>query len=500
MVAPTPRISSISPNIAWADTFNAGGAVFTLSGSGLDGCGTLVSNVFGNLSVPTSIDPAELQVADIYDGNTNFPQWASYNCSNSALSGLAARMQLWPPVGARMRRLGVPPVWYAFVGDANTMAVGLDGEIYHLDGRHQYIWKYKWDLVRGLVPDGGFPIRSTGGFAISVDDVTGYVLVDTEAYDPTDGVDKVSPQLPVGKVFVTSKAKNGVAAILWMNGTVSFFPLAQSPQGWGTSPIAVTTQQPIGVAGFSDGDAHAMTMIVRGSKTFAAIYARESNTITLVDGSTATISQILTVPGVLPVSQIPGWNGRGGGGEPQFVGFSSGPAAGTLALLTPDQVLTMIHIPLNDGSSMTILSQVKLDFGENVYPFRLAADEAHGTVGVALADPINVVSRRATATTTGVVTRLAGTSPLLAGGFGISPDGTQMYACMTGLCGAFGAVRPMPRIVLETPETAPTAIGAMAPASRQPIVIFKTVLPADEEPVTDDRRTDDDSADDISPR
>ena len=93
-----------------------------------------------------------------------------------------------------------------------------------------------------------------------------------------------------------------------------------------------------------------------------------------------------------------------------------------------------------DIASMTVRKQTKLTdhFGNNIHPFRLATDVAHGTVIVATTVPgpsadltrfasVNVMDALA-ATGTVPITDLAQTSKLLAVTFVTSPDGTKMYS------------------------------------------------------------------------
>ena len=62
---------------------------------------------------------------------------------------------------------------------------------------------------------------------------------------------------------------------------------------------------------------------------------------------------------------------------------------------------------------------------------RIAADNAHGTLVVAIADPINrQTTFQIISPSTGTITTLQATSPLLATGLGVSKDGSQLFLGM----------------------------------------------------------------------
>jgi L-alanine-DL-glutamate epimerase-like enolase superfamily enzyme len=131
----------------------------------------------------------------------------------------------------------------------------------------------------------------------------------------------------------------------------------------------------------------------------------------------------LVLTGFTPASQLAGTTNGGW----QVAAISSGPAAGNGAVLSAyDKALS-----IDDLATMTELHRVSL----TGIPFRIAADETHGTVIVAYADVDAGLTRYASVdVATGSVTPLTVTSTLLSVGFGVSSDGTKLYSCMRDKC------------------------------------------------------------------
>jgi hypothetical protein len=128
----------------------------------------------------------------------------------------------------------------------------------------------------------------------------------------------------------------------------------------------------------------------------------------------------LALPGFTPWSTVLAANPVGGG--VQIVVFASGPAAGTVAVLSAyDQVLDLVN-----ASTWTLIKSVKL----SGIPFRIVADLTHGNVIVAYADVANArTTYGSVAALSGVVNPpLTSTSSLLSVGFAVSADGTKLYS------------------------------------------------------------------------
>jgi hypothetical protein len=127
----------------------------------------------------------------------------------------------------------------------------------------------------------------------------------------------------------------------------------------------------------------------------------------------------LPLPGVTPLGTVQGVSPIAGGW--QVVVFDSGPASGTIAVLsTYDKLLLLI----NEGT-WAVTKSVTL----SGIPFRIATDTTHGAVIVAYANPTNVTTTYASVDALlGTVTPLTTTSSLLSVGLGISSDGTKLYS------------------------------------------------------------------------
>jgi hypothetical protein len=171
-------------------------------------------------------------------------------------------------------------------------------------------------------------------------------------------------------------------------------------------------------------------MVTLGSgssaETDAIVYARESTelrryAVANVGGNiNIALKGALTLTGITPASQVPALSGGW-----QLVALGSGSASGTAAFLSQFDG-TLVFVDLN---SMTELRRASLQG----VPFRIAADETHGTIVVAFADVAAGLTRFASVdVSTATVTALTSTSNLLSVGLLVSADGTQIYAAMRG--------------------------------------------------------------------
>jgi DNA-binding beta-propeller fold protein YncE len=170
----------------------------------------------------------------------------------------------------------------------------------------------------------------------------------------------------------------------------------------------------------------AMTTLGFGvtAETDAIVYARESTElrrykVVNVNGTAnITLQGSLLLTGITLRSQMPpvrgGWH---------LAPFKTGSASGKLAFLSEfDKKLAIIDIRTMTQTQSVLLPGI---------PFRIAADEGHGKVIVALADvPAGVTRFALVDVATGTVTNLTKTANLFAIGLAVSADGTKIYAAM----------------------------------------------------------------------
>lgn len=182
------------------------------------------------------------------------------------------------------------------------------------------------------------------------------------------------------------------------------------------NPTIVSASVPQGSWSFAMGKIGTEVQMVSYSRT-AGVLSRF--TAANAGGTPSlTFKYALTVTGVTPPNQI----GAGQGGW-YVVLFSSGPAAGKGAFLSAADELVVFF----DVATMAETKRVTL----TGTPFRIVADETHGNLIVANADPAAGLTRYdSVAPSTGTVTRLQSTSTLLSVGLAVSADGTKIYSGM----------------------------------------------------------------------
>jgi hypothetical protein len=65
-------------------------------------------------------------------------------------------------------------------------------------------------------------------------------------------------------------------------------------------------------------------------------------------------------------------------------------------------------------------------------PFRIGKNETDGSIVVALADPVDMLTKFVNVAANGTVTLLSSTVSFLSTGFQVSPDGTKLYCANRG--------------------------------------------------------------------
>lgn len=147
-----------------------------------------------------------------------------------------------------------------------------------------------------------------------------------------------------------------------------------------------------------------------------AVYNAGDQIFSVVKIPSMQLLRTVRLVGLTPNNQLP--FGQGGW---QLAAFDSRPATGTAALLAQaDRTLVFVNLATAQELRRVQLSGI---------PFRLAVDNGHGNAIVALADRAAGLTRFVKVNASnGTVTPLDSTANLLATGFAVSPDGTQLYA------------------------------------------------------------------------
>lgn len=183
-------------------------------------------------------------------------------------------------------------------------------------------------------------------------------------------------------------------------------------------PATGTTQ----MNSLSIGDEpHSVAMTNLSGQVVCVVYNREDNALSVVDIPSMNLRGVGFLTGLAKASDF---SGRPRGGW-QLGIFHSGPAAGHAVLLSQDD-RKLVVVDLN-VSPPRELRRIDL----SGVPFRIATNDADGSVIVALADAPNGLALFVKVdVSTGTATQLSATSNLLCVGFGVSTDGTQLYCAM----------------------------------------------------------------------
>ena len=394
MTAVKPVITSISLPPFHCDTACPIIGGITISGSGFQAADTI-----------TSVPDANIQSVQLTNSNT---LTMAIGLDSAHASPGFITFTVHSPDGTASSSSTV-----TFLGDQNLLALSASGELYSYDLLSSNIWKYKPDGTA----DGNISVGNENG--VAVDDKTTDVMTtqnNASASLYIVGVESVGN----GNAAIAVSAKNGLACVTQPSSNdLSCINLVTQPVANPTFTSATIGSQPWSVA-----------MGLMGTETDAFVFSRNGTPmiekVNVSGGVNPTASQ--SIPGITPESTLQGNSSTFlEGGWPVAV-FDSGPASGTVAVLsTADNLLTTLNT-----STMAIIKQVTLPG----VPFRMVADKTNGNLLIAFADQANARTTFSSVNpTTGVVTPLTSTAAnLLAVGFGVSADGKSIYACDRTVC------------------------------------------------------------------
>lgn len=155
------------------------------------------------------------------------------------------------------------------------------------------------------------------------------------------------------------------------------------------------------------------------SETDCVVFDAKNSVLSVLKMPDLTPVESMTLTGLTSLSQVTtppdgGW---------QLAVFNSGPAAGTAALLSQaDNVVVFVNLSTGVEIRRVTLSG---------FAIRIAPDEADGSLIVATANPaLRLTSFQKIDIASGTISTLQTTSPLLATGLGVSPDGTELFVGM----------------------------------------------------------------------
>lgn len=159
----------------------------------------------------------------------------------------------------------------------------------------------------------------------------------------------------------------------------------------------------------------AMTNIL--GQLVCVVYNREDNVLSVVDIPSMNLRGFVFLAGLTKASMVS--TAQGGW---QLGVFHSGSSAGKAVLLAQaDKKLAVVDLNTNPLQELR-----RIDLSG--FPFRIATNDADGSVIVAYVDVAAGLTRfEKINPNTGVVTSLSITSNLLCTGFGVSTDGTKLY-------------------------------------------------------------------------
>ena len=396
---PVPTITSVVPNLIYLDGAAVVGSI-QINGSGFAGGCVLHLGSRGDMTLLEGTTSSQILVNLSFDDATYRPRFDSW--SVSCPSGTSNTAQ------------------FGFQGNQNTLAFDSSGKLFQLqqgaftDDKQQHIWEFLVGPGNTVTPNG---FLTEGGSGIAYDDTTksivragaGSMVVD---WTNAGGVHTAYN----GKQTMAVAAKSGYACVTQpKDGLVSSFNLAQD------TPSMVSTS--------AGSYPWAITMAQLGSELDAVVYSRGDSTLWRISVPDMSTKGFLFLAGIAQVGAAASATAGGW----QLTAFNSGSAVGTGAFLAqPDRQLVIFDIATMKETRRVDLRAI---LGDGLSPIRIAADETHGAVLVAIADPAAGLSRFISVDAkTGTATNLSATSNLLAVGFGVSSDGTQMYVCSLDKC------------------------------------------------------------------
>jgi len=397
---PVPSIDTVTP--ALVECARECSLTFTVQGTGFYPGGTLTVAPLGNMQVPSNASPAQFSEAITFQqfayGSDFSPGWLDFSVSSPTNA----------PGGGQSNA-----VTTAFLSAFNTAF--LDNS-YGASASTPSFWQLDQTTGSGVGPfangngQGAIPffvlqppiydagaaipnlIQSLGTEAAGAE-VTSF-LVQTGTLVKIDqplGIDAMN------KTACVSQDMDAAVTSIDLSGTT--FPTQSVLLG----------QVPWNVE---------MTSLPSGGTSCVIFDAGNLNLSVLAMPSLA-VSESVTLSGLTPIQKagtapVGGW---------QLALFNSGPADNTAAVLSQaDDVVVFVNLTTGKEIRRVTLSGSAI---------RIAADNAHGSLMVAIADTDHrQTTFESINVSTGVISTLQATSPLLVTGLGVSEDGSNLFVGM----------------------------------------------------------------------
>lgn len=396
---PVPSIEAVSPAVV--ECARECTVTFTVQGSGFYPGGALSVAPLGNMQVPSNASPTQFSAAITFQqfayGSNFSPGWLDFSVSSPSDA----------PGGGQSSS-----VTAAFLSAFNTAFLD---ETFASNSTPNY-WQLDQTTGNGVGPfangngqgaisffvlqppiyDAGTTIpniiQSLGTESSGVD-VTSF-LVGTDTLVKIDkplGIDALN------KIGCVSQDIDGTVSSIDLSGTT--FPTQSAALG--QVPWAVQ-----------------MTSLTSGVTNCVVFDAGNLN-LSVLTMPSLTVNKSVTLAGLTPIpnagtSPVGGW---------QLAVFNSGPAAGTAAVLSQaDDVVVFVNLSTGQEIRRVTLSGLAI---------RIAPDDTHGTLIVAVADTDNrQTTFQSVNPSTGADTTLQATTPLLVTGLGVSEDGSNLFVGM----------------------------------------------------------------------
>ena len=429
-----PVITSVTPPLIYLEhgaIIGGQPGAILINGSGFapgDVSVTCLGSLCGGITLPQGINASTLGFDAAFEGPTYDPGWIDYHVTTP--DGKSSNVKS-----------------LAFLGAENLLALTATRAFVYDPSGSGYIRRFN-------LPDGSSDGAFTWGSApasIAIDDLTGLVIFSADDVHlgmimfiqdpvPVDFGEGLliyfsSESTLDGNATTSVVAKSGIACVAEpVNGLACAQLNAKLPDGVVNpappmSPAMVDENNPwVG----NNPWPMAMTNACATGELDVLTYSRDDQTLwKFVTGYGSTPGTVsTTVKGSLALSgfALPANLYLAGGWYLAALEPSSGGCA--IALLAPKvdaQNNITFSVAFFDG---VMMQQIAIADNLPQSSFRLAADNAHGTVIVAYADTDAQLTRFVKVDTTGAVTPLASTTDILTVGLQVSSDGTSIYGAM----------------------------------------------------------------------
>ena len=351
---------------------------------------------FGSTAIPLAsdnVESSEVKIIGIFDTPHYFP----------------GRQKVYVDRGGRSSNA----LYFSFLGNLNTLALSTT-EAFQLDQGRGYVVVY--DLTSGAklrefplgrlmydiaFDDGKNLVVYTHSYGVGFDEPSGNAF---------GGINDVFPPMAVsardGYACVSEPAANRIIGLDLSQDTPPIVPAAVGDNPWN------------------------VVMTSFGSRLACVSYNAGDSQLSVVKVPDMILWNSTTLTGLTPMGKLPdialgGW---------QLAVIEVSPTVKIAAALSRhDKKIVFTKIEADSAGNLTLteLPTVTLDG----VPFRIAADNVHGTLVAAMDDNVAGITRFVKIDpATGAVTELQTTTTLFTAGLAVSADGSQIIGCEGSNC------------------------------------------------------------------